>query len=101
MAEKEKEAQFVRMWNEPSKIKREKFRNRLKSKLTTRKIMFNEENAKAYWMGMPVAPATEGLYETGPSGVREERRDMRRRGGPRGRGPRRRPPRRGPPKGRR
>ena len=90
MSEKEKEGQFARMWNEASKIKREKFRNRLKSKLATRKILFNEENSKAYYLGQPLAPSTEGLYETGPSEAREDRRSFRRRAPPRrgGRGAR-------------
>ena len=100
MSEKEKEAQFQRMWDEASKIKREKFRNRLQSKLATRKVMFTEENARSYYLGLPLAPSTEGLYETGPSEVREERREFRRqagRGGRRpgrggGRGPGRKPP---------
>ena len=98
MSEKEKEAQFARMWNEASKIKREKFRNRLQSKLATRKILLTEENAKAYYLGLPLAPSTEGLYETGPTEVRGERREFRRRAGRGGRGrPGGRPGRRPPP----
>ncbi len=58
----EKDLQFNRMWNDESKPKREKFRNRMKAKLDILHIEFTEENARAYFHGRLRSRRPESLY---------------------------------------
>jgi len=82
----EKDQQFSRMWNEANKSKREKFRNLLKSKLEARQIIFNESNARAFWIVYVALTTPEKPYEERPREERFERRPPPRRRGP-SRGP--------------
>lgn len=60
----EKEHQFTRMWNEESKPKREKFRNRMKAQLDILHLPSTEENARAYYTGNLSIPQPERLYQS-------------------------------------
>gem|GEM_PF-2792485 len=60
----EKEHQFSRMWNEESKPKREKFRNRMKAQLDILHVTVTEENARAFYTGNLSVPLQERLYQS-------------------------------------
>lgn len=59
----DKNQQFTRMWNEENKSKREKFRNRMKSKLDLLHVEVTEENARAFYNGRLTVRQPERLYQ--------------------------------------
>jgi hypothetical protein len=82
----EKDLQFNRMWNEENTAKRQKFRNRMKSKLDVLHVDFSEQNARDFYHGRLTERRPETLYQESDRGRYEDRgRAPPRRGGPRGR----------------
>ncbi|MCI4371023.1 MAG: hypothetical protein L3J78_00050 [Thermoplasmata archaeon] len=73
----DKNQQFTRMWNEENKAKREKFRNRMKSKLDLFHVEVTEENARAFYNGRLTVRQPERIYQMPER--QDERRPPRRR----------------------